>query len=44
MGDSFNPNSYSGFRYNDPEFSVKWPCEPDVISKKDLNFPDFIDG
>jgi len=44
MGDSFSPNSYSGFRYNDPEFSVKWPCEPDVISKKDLNFPDFIDG
>jgi len=43
MGDSFNPNSYRGFRYNDPMFSVKWPCEPVVISEKDLNFPDYAD-
>ncbi|MCW8899147.1 MAG: dTDP-4-dehydrorhamnose 3,5-epimerase family protein [Gammaproteobacteria bacterium] len=44
MGDSFSPNTYHGFRYNDPMFSVEWPCEPQVISEKDLNFPDFIDG
>ena len=43
MGDSFSPNTYCGFRYNDPKFSVKWPCEPKVISEKDLNFPDFED-
>lgn len=43
MGDSFSPNTYRGFRYNDPKFSVKWPCEPKVISEKDLNFPDFED-
>ena len=41
MGDSFNPNTYSGFRYDDPMFSVKWPFEPKVISEKDLNFIDY---
>jgi len=43
MGDSFSPNTYRGFRYNDSMFSVKWPCEPAVISEKDLNFPDYSD-
>ena len=43
MGDSFSSNTYRGFRYNDPKFSVKWPCEPKVISEKDLKFPDFED-
>ena len=42
MGDSFSKNTYKGIRYNDPMFSVKWPCEPKVISDKDLNFSDFI--
>ena len=44
MGDLFSPNTYSGIRYNDPKFNVKWPCEPLVISEKDKNLPDFIDG
>lgn len=43
MGDSFSPNSYRGFRYNDPKFSVEWPCKPKVISEKDLTYPDFED-
>ena len=42
MGDSFSPNTYKGIRYNDPMFSVKWPCEPKVISDKDLNIPDYL--
>ena len=42
MGDSFSPNTYQGIRYNDPAFSVKWPCEPKLISEKDINLPDFI--
>ena len=41
MGDFFKESSYGGIRYNDPSFSVKWPCEPDIISEKDLNFGDF---
>ena len=42
MGDSFNPDTYYGIRYNDPMFSIKWPCEPEVISDKDLNIADYI--
>ena len=42
MGDSFSPDTYHGIRYNDPMFSVDWPCEPKIISKKDLNIPDYL--
>ena len=31
-----------GINYNDPFFSVKWPNNPKVISKKDLNNPNFV--
>jgi dTDP-4-dehydrorhamnose 3,5-epimerase len=41
MGDYFRPETYSGFRYNDPFFSVKWPREPALISDRDASFPDF---
>ena len=44
MNDLYNPNTYKGIRYNDPSFSFKWPFEPKIISEKDLNLPDFIDG
>ena len=43
MSDSFDPNRYRGIRFNDPKFNVEWPCDPKVISDKDLNIPDFID-
>ena len=42
MGDLFNPDTYHGIRYNDPMFSVDWPCEPIIISEKDLNIPDYL--
>lgn len=41
MGDFFKPESYKGFRYNDPKFKVEWPAKPKVISDKDMNFPNF---
>ena len=41
MSEFYSPESYTGFRYNDPLFSVKWPAEPAVISKKDASFDDF---
>ena len=40
MSELYTPESYKGFRYNDPNFSIKWPSEPEVISSKDQNFPD----
>ena len=41
MSEFYFPGSYTGFRYNDPLFSVKWPAEPSIISEKDLNLEDF---
>ena len=41
MSEFYSPGSYTGFRYNDPLFSVKWPAEPSIISEKDLMFDDF---
>ena len=43
MGDYFNPETYSGIRYNDPFFSIKWPHRPVHISLRDQEFSDFVD-
>ena len=37
----FSPEAYAGFRYNEPQFQVEWPCEPKIISEKDMSYPDF---
>ena len=42
MGDSYSPDSYSGIRYNDSMFSIEWPYDPQIISEKDLNIPDYL--
>jgi len=41
MGDYFKPDSYCGFRYNDPFFNIQWPNKIEVISDRDKTFPDF---
>ena len=41
MGNFYNKNSYSGFKYNDVFFKIKWPFKPKVISKKDNEYNDF---
>ena len=41
MSEFYAPDSYRGFRYDDPLFGFEWPCEPAVISDKDRSFPDF---
>lgn len=41
MGDYFRPETYSGFRYNDPAFNIPWSHEIKVISDRDASFPDF---
>jgi dTDP-4-dehydrorhamnose 3,5-epimerase len=38
---SYAPDFERGIRFNDPSFNFKWPSEPEVISEKDLNHPDF---
>ena len=41
MSAYFSPNSYSGIRWNDPFFDIKWPLTPTIISEKDSGFQDF---
>ena len=44
MSEAYRPNTDRGFRYNDPIFSFRWPCEPRIISQKDASYPDFDPG
>lgn len=37
----FAPDSYRGFRWDDPLFAIAWPFEPSVISERDRSYPDF---
>ena len=41
MGDQFKPDTYSGFRYDDPFFNIEWPCKPKLVSSRDNSFPNF---
>lgn len=41
MGEFYSPESSRGIRYNDPLFSIRWPSEPLVVSKRDREFPDY---
>lgn len=38
----YTPKAEGGIRYNDSFFQFKWPHQPEVISDKDKNHPDFI--
>lgn len=40
-GAAYAQDRERGLRYNDPQFNIKWPIEPLVVSEKDANWPDF---
>tara|TARA_Y100000031_G_scaffold48056_1_gene54830 strand:- start:61 stop:264 length:204 start_codon:yes stop_codon:yes gene_type:complete len=41
MSDHYQPENYTGFRYDDPAFGVNWPVEPAVMSDRDRGFSAF---
>jgi dTDP-4-dehydrorhamnose 3,5-epimerase len=41
MSEFFTPEYYTGFRWNDPIFNLRWPVEEKIISAKDQSFPNF---
>jgi dTDP-4-dehydrorhamnose 3,5-epimerase len=41
VDESYAPESERGIRWDDPRFAIRWPAQPNVISDKDRNFPDF---
>ncbi len=44
MSEFYVPESYRGFRYDDPNFDFRWPATPKVISIKDQNLPAYRDA
>ena len=41
VSQEYNPKYERGLRWNDPEFNIKWPLEPTVMSEKDKSWPLF---
>jgi len=41
VDENYHPESESGIRWDDPHFSIAWPLEPSIISKKDRAIPDW---
>lgn len=41
MSEYYHGDSARGVRWDDPAFCIRWPSEPDVISKSDRECPDF---
>ena len=42
MSEFYNPKSYTGFRYDDPMFNIKWPTNPKLISDQDRSYKKLI--
>ena len=42
MGDYFESKKYTGIRFDDPFFKIKWPFKPNIINDRDKNYPDFV--
>jgi dTDP-4-dehydrorhamnose 3,5-epimerase len=41
VSEVYSPKLERGIRWDDPQFSVKWPAIPQVISERDLSHPNF---
>jgi dTDP-4-dehydrorhamnose 3,5-epimerase len=41
MSEFYTPAAGRGFHWNDPAFGFRWPMEPQIISERDANSPDF---
>lgn len=41
MSAPFNPSTYSGVRWDDKAFEIKWIFSNPIISEKDKGYPDF---
>ncbi len=41
VSEFYAPECERGLRYNDPVFAIPWPGKVDVVSEKDLSWPDY---
>ncbi len=37
----YEPKAEGGLRFDDPEFEIKWPVQPQIISTKDRSWPSY---
>ena len=44
MSDFYQPDAYTGFRFDDPLIGVNWSAEPEIISDRDRNLGSFPVG
>ena len=44
MSEEYKSELQRGARWNDPAFAIAWPSEPLVMSQRDRDFPDFVEG
>jgi len=42
MSEYYSPEHSRGIRWNDPSFSIQWPEDRRIISKKDQQYLDFL--
>lgn len=41
MSEFYHPECARGVRWDDSAFGIKWPLSNRIVSKKDMNYPDF---
>jgi len=41
ISEFYHPECATGVKWNDPTFGIEWPLSVRIMSKKDMNYPDF---
>ncbi len=41
VSELYTPGAEKGIRWDDPAFDISWPMKPEIVSAKDMNWPDF---
>jgi dTDP-4-dehydrorhamnose 3,5-epimerase len=44
MSEFYQADAARGFRWNDPQFELRWPRSPSVIAERDATYPDFVES
>jgi dTDP-4-dehydrorhamnose 3,5-epimerase len=41
ISEFYRPEAARGVRWDDPAFGIVWPAEPQLLSERDRDYPDF---
>ena len=42
VSEFYSPDYERGLRWNDPLINIEWPIQPEIISEKDMNHPNYM--